>query len=257
VSILSKLTGLFRLFAASIIPGGGYFLAGWSPSTTLALYWIDTLVGTFAMGMRISLHRRWTGMAGHTRPQLDMQMTTTSGGKTRQVRFKSFLTEFISTALIFSLAHGVFLAVILGAILEPPNIEDAKKGVMGILTCHGLALGLDSFRIDTWTFARLKAMAQKLLGRVFIVHLAIIGGMFFMAWRDTPGAFFGVFVWLKALSDVGSMLPQWDPKEPPQWLVKSMRVLPKQKGETFEEYWRRTEKHSARQTADDERRVER
>ncbi len=253
--MLARITGLFRLFAASVIPGGGYFFAGWSPSTTLALYWVETLIGTVAMGMRISLHRRWTGLAGHRRTHLNTEVTSTSGGKTRKVQFGSFLSEFLFTALVFTLGHGIFLAMILGFMLEPPNLDDMRKGVTGILACHGLAVGLDTFRLDTWPFARLKAMAEKLMGRVFVVHLAIIGGMFYMAWRDTPGAFFGVFVWLKALTDVGSMLPQWNPREPPRWLVKAMSVFPKQKGETFEEYWRRTDKQADQQRARDEERV--
>jgi Family of unknown function (DUF6498) len=253
--MLSSLARLLRLFAASIVPGGGYFLAGWSPSTTLALYWVDTLVGTFAMAMRIDLHRRWTGMAGHGRAHLNTTVTTTSGGETRTTKFRSFLAEFLFTSLAFTLAHGIFLAAILGFMLEPPNLEDAKKGAIGILACHGLSLGLDTFRLDTWPFARLKQMTEKLMGRVFVVHLAIIGGMFYMAWRDTPGAFFGVFIWLKALTDIGSILPQWNPRDPPRWLVKTMGVFPKQKGETFEEYWRRTEKQTEKQAAKDEERV--
>lgn len=251
----SRIAQLLKLFAASVVPGGGYFLAGWSPSTTLALYWFDTLVGAFAMALRIDLHRRWTGMAGHTHAQLDTKTTVTTGGKTRQVKFKSFLTEFLSSSLIFTLAHGVFLAAILGFMLEPPNLEDAKKGAIGILACHGLSLGIDTLRLDSWPFATLKAMAEKLMGRVILIHLAIIGGMFFMAWRDEPGAFFGVFVSLKALSDIGSMLPQWNPREPPRWVVKATSWIPKQKGETFEEFWRKAQKKEEAQAANDEKRV--
>jgi hypothetical protein len=179
--MLGRITGLFRLFAASVIPGGGYFFAGWSPSTTLALYWVDTLIGTFAMAMRISLHWKWTRLAGHTRAHLGTTMTTESRGRTRQVKFTSFQSEFLVTALVFTLAHGVFLAALLGFILEAPNVEDLKKGATGILACHGLALGIDTFRLDSWPFIRLKQMADRLMGRVFLVHLAIIGGMFYMA----------------------------------------------------------------------------
>lgn len=79
--------------------------------------------------------------------------------------------------------------------------------------------------------------------------------MFFMAWRETPGAFFGVFVALKAVSDVGSILPQWNPREPPRWLVKATSLFPKQKGESFEDYWRRTRKVDDAQAANDEERL--
>ncbi len=248
----SSIARLLRLFAASLVPGGGYFLAGWSPSTTLALYWVDTLAGTVAMALRISLHRRWTGMAGHGRAQIGTEVTSTGGGVTRQVKFRSFLAEFLFTSLAFTIAHGIFLAAILGFVLEPPNRADVQKGAIGILACHGLSLGFDTFRLDSWSFAQLKQMVQRVLGRVFVVHLTILGGMAFFAWRGSPDAFFGVFVWLKTLFDIGGIVPQFSPREPPRWLVKAMSVFPKQKGETFEAYWRRTHAEEQAQAARDE-----
>jgi hypothetical protein len=62
-----------------------------------------------------------------------------------------------------------------------------------------------------------------------------------------------VFVWLKFMSDIGSLLPQWNPQAPPRWLVSVMKLFPKQRGETFEEYWRRTRAQELLQAADDER----
>jgi hypothetical protein len=248
---------LLRFFAASVVPGGGYFLAGWSPSTTLALYWADTFIGVFAMAIRIQLHRKWTGLAGHTRRQINAEPLSTRNRPTGQHRFGSFLTEFLVISLVFTLAHGVFLAAILGFVLERPNFDDARQGALGILACHGLSLGLDTFHLDQWPFKRINEMAHKLFGRVIVVHLSIIGGMGFMAWRDTPGAFFGVFVGLKALTDIGSFLPQWNPREPPRWLTRLMGALPNQKGETFEEYWRRTRAAEDAQAARDEERSNR
>jgi hypothetical protein len=52
------------------------------------------------------------------------------------------------------------------------------------------------------------------------------------------------------------MLPQWEPKsEPPRWLASAMSVFPARKGETFEEYWRRTEKDTDARAATDEKPV--
>ena len=253
----ARLAQLLRFFAAAVVPGGGYFFAGWSPSTTLALYWIDTLVGALAMGLRIDLHRRWTGMAGHGRAQIGTQVTTSSGGTSpRQVQFRSFLSEFLFTCLMFTFAHGVFLVAILGWVLEPPVLEQVKQGAMGILVCHGLSLGLDSYRLETWSFAQLKQTAQRALGRVFVIHLTILGGMAFFAWRGTAEAFFSVFVTLKTLFDLGGIIPQWNPREAPQWLIKTMGVFPRQKGETFEEYWRRTHAEEEAQARRDEQRDE-
>lgn len=252
IAFISK---MLRLFAASVVPGGGYLLAGWSPSTTLALYWIDNLVGVFAMAMRIALHDRWTGLAGHRHPQINAEVTVSSGGSTRRVRFGSFFSEFFVTSLMFTLGHGVFLAAILGFVLEQPDFEATRQGALGILACHGLSLGFDSFHLEQWPFARLKQMAMRLLGRVVLVHMTILGGMLYFAWREEPGAFFGVFVWLKGLHDVAGLLPEWNPREPPRLLVKAMSVFPKQQGEAFDAYWRRTNKQEERQASRDEERT--
>ena len=82
--------------------------------------------------------------------------------------------------------------------------------------------------------------------RVVLVHLSIIAGMFLLAWLERPDAFFAFFAFFvgcKVLSDATSLLPRVDPGTPgapPKWLSRIMRRFPRQNGETFEEYWRRT-----------------
>jgi hypothetical protein len=251
---MTALARLLRLFAASVVPGGGFLLVGWSPATTLALYWIENVVGALAMAGRIALHRRWTGVAGHARAQLGATLTvSTNDSPPAAVQFKSFLAEFLLTSIAFSVAHGVFLAAVLGFIVERPDLDAVRQGAIGIVICHVLALSFDARRLDEWPFAKLKYQATQVMSRVVLVHLAILGGMLFLAWRGTPGAFFSVFVWLKFFSDIGSQLPQGNPREPPRWLVRFMALFPKQKGETFEEYWRRTRVEEEAQAENDER----
>jgi hypothetical protein len=72
---------LFRFLASSLVPGGGYFVAGWSPATALTLYWVDNVVGGVAMAIRILLHRRATGAAGHAREHLNAGVTTAKLGR--------------------------------------------------------------------------------------------------------------------------------------------------------------------------------
>ena len=243
---------LFRLFAASLVPGGGYFVAGWSPATALALYWVDNLFGGFAMALRIAEHQRLTGVAGHGRAQLDAVVTTSSGANEKTVKFRSFLAEFLVVSTMFSVGHGVFLAAILGFVLEPPDFDAMRQGAIAIALCHAIALTVDRFSIASWPFARLKDQAERLMGRVTLVNIALIGGTWIMAFSDSEESFFSVFVWLKALSDLGTMMPTYDPREAPGWLVRAMSVFPQQKGETFEEYWTRTRKKEEEQAALDE-----
>ena len=247
---MTALARLLRLFAASVVPGGGFLVAGWSPATALTLYWIDNLAGAVAMGVRIALHRRWTGLAGHDRGQLG---ATYSTGEEREPQvFKSFLAEFLVTSIVFTIAHGVFLAAVLGMIGQRPDIPTVQQGAIAIATLHALALSFDARRLDEWPFARLKQQAVQAMSRITLVHMALLGGMVLFAVRGTPGAFFTVFVWLKFFSDIGSQLPQWNPHEPPRWLVGVMNLFPKQKGQTFEEHWRRTRSAEDARAMEDE-----
>ena len=199
------LARLLRLFAASGVPGAGVLLAGWSPATALALYWVDNLVGAVTMSVRIALHRHWTGRAGHDRGQIG---ATYSVGKGAPQSFKSFLAEFLFTSIAFTIAQGIFLALVLGMLVERPDMAAVKQGALGILTCQAGALTLDAIHLDRWPFARLKDQAQRVMGRVMLVHMAILGGMLFFAWKGQPESFFAVFIWLKFIADAGSFLPQ-------------------------------------------------
>jgi hypothetical protein len=93
-----------------------------------------------------------------------------------------------------------------------------------------------------------------MLGRVVLVHLSILGGMFLFAMRDQPASFFSIFVVLKATVDVGTLLPRWEPKDPPAVLVRLASKLPRKKGEeSFEAHWRRTRQEElARRERDEE-----
>lgn len=251
--LMTWLARLLRLAAASVVPGGGFLVGGWSAATALTLYWVDNVVGSVAMGARIFLHRRWTGVSGHRRPHMNVTVTTSGrDGVVTRTEFRSFLAEFLVSSLMFSLAHGVFLAAVLGYILERPDWEATRQGAIGVAACHALALSFDSVRLDEWPFARLKDQALRVMGRVVLIHLALPGGLLLMAWRGTPDSFFGVFVGLKLLADIGTMLPRANPDAPPRWLFTVMKRVPRQKGETFEQYWRRTRARERREEARDE-----
>ena len=51
--------------ALSAVPIWGFFEQEWSPGTTLALYWFQSLVSIPINALLIELHRRATHKAGH------------------------------------------------------------------------------------------------------------------------------------------------------------------------------------------------
>ncbi len=250
---MTGLASLLRFVASAILPGGGFLSGAFTPATVLALYWVDNLVSAVCMTVRIVVHRRQTGARGHDRAQLGVTYRVGSATRAPERTFASFLAEFAVTSLVFVFAHGLFLAFILyGLLNDPPDPDRLRQGVIGIVVLQLGGLAVDLMFIGSWSFARIKHQTVGILSRILLVHVAILGGMVFFAMRGTPWAFFSVFVVLKALADLGSRLPEPNRDEPPRWLAAVMNLFPRQKGETFEAYWRRTRAAEIKQEHEDE-----
>ncbi|MGD9903250.1 MAG: DUF6498-containing protein [Vicinamibacterales bacterium] len=224
--------GLVRvaeLVGVNAIPAVGVFAGEWSSSTALAVYWVENLVASALVAARLWLHRRWQPPAVPGAPPVAAARPP---------------GELLLTAVPFTLAHGLFLAFIFAMVTQlAPDREPLRQAVMALLAVQGLAFGLDLWTLGDWPAARLNERADHLMGRVVLVHLSIIAGMFVATWLDRPESFFGFFVGGKLLADLSQLLPRPDrgtPERPPRWLAAIMRHVPRQGGETFEEYWRRT-----------------
>jgi Family of unknown function (DUF6498) len=180
------------------------------------LYWVENIVGSLAMAVRISEHRRLTGDKEHRHAHLGLTFTTSSGrGPDKPVRFKSFLSEFFTGSMMFGIGHGAFLFVVLAAVVERPDFAALKEGAMAIVLCHAIAITVDLFTIQNWPFDKLKEQAGSLMGRTILVQLALIGGTWLAIYRDSKESFFTVFVWLKAASDLAAMLTSVPGTTPP------------------------------------------
>jgi len=220
----------------------------------LILFWAENAIVTVTLAARIRLHERWTGLQGHDRAHLGVVAKT--GASAETVRFGNFLTEFLAGAIPFVVVHGIILAVILGSVVDVPIDRNAvRQGVLGLALVEAAAFALDLRGLERWPFARLKQRGEHLLGRVILVQIAIIGGMWFFALRGTTDAFFGVFLALKFLVDLGSLMPRAEtaPAAPPRWLAAVMQRFPARNGETFEQHWARTHAAESAMARDDER----
>lgn len=149
----------------------------------------------------------------------------------------------------FNLAHGVFLFVILflimpkmvGSEIIGVSLIDLRTGCLGILVFLCLGFFLDWSRLADRPFRWIERLVERSVSRVVVVHLSIIPGMVAITFWEAPRIFFSVFIVLKAMTDLSWLLPQnEDSPEPPRWLFW---ITPRGKdadGETFAEYWRRT-----------------
>jgi hypothetical protein len=56
---------LLLALGLNAVPALGWFVGEWSAGTTLLLYWMETLVGTLLVAIRIVVHRHVRPSKGH------------------------------------------------------------------------------------------------------------------------------------------------------------------------------------------------
>ena len=272
---MNRIASLVQTLGVNSIPMGGFFLGGWSPSTTLALYWFENLVGSLLIALRIAVHWRLTGKRGHYQAKVtssDGSSARRRGGFAAVARSRgfaavapplprpapkpgdapTFLQGFLLVSIVFTLGQAIFLGLILWRLLKLPVEWDLlENGAIGVAIFQVAALVVDLRQIRATPFAQLKALAERGLGRVVLVHLSVIGGMALLAWWGEPRAFFGIFVVLKLLADIGGVLPQIQPtNEPPRWITWAVARFG-EPGE-FEEYWRESHARDRKEAEEDE-----
>ncbi len=200
------MTALLRIVQAMVINSitvYGVFGARWTVATAIALYWSENIIAIVLIALRFVLHRAVTHKRGHTR---------------------GVLKTFLQTTLIFTIAHGIFLFLILALLF--PNIAPAE-----------------AFDLATFKFG-------LMLPRVLVVHLTIIFGMLAMAIFGHPRALFAVFAALKSGADLLSRAPKDFPEKPPRWFAWIARSVDDR--QKMLETWRQGREAYIARAADDE-----
>ncbi len=227
---------LLTLLAVNVVPAAGWFVEDWSAGTTLAVYWFENIAVCTFVSARIIVHQRLTPRRGHFRYRAPSSQRRSSQ--------TSFVTGFLITSLVFSAAHGVFLGAILFLLdrngqtdLAGVDWRSVGIGCLYMLVFLAIDFVADLAGLRQWSFWQIEQAANRSLGRIVVVHLTLIFGMFAAAFTDFS-ALFGVFVVLKTLNALSMALPQWEPATAPKWLSRAMNRLPNVKpGERFEDEW--------------------
>jgi len=236
---------LAQVLGINAVPVAGFFGEGWSQGTALGVYWVESLLVILFIATRIALHRKWTRKVGHYRTSSFGQQTE---GKTHPVGSGSLLSSYLGVAIPFTLAHGFFLALLLFLFLPQKfpeagavSLADLGKGLVGVLGFLVLGLAIDLVGLRERSFRWVELVTQRAMGRIFIIHMTIIFGVGAAAFFEVPTAIFGVFAGFKTLFDLGSVFPHRELSlRPPRWAGLLDR-LPGKDGESFSDYWRRTE----------------
>lgn len=233
---MTRIVKLLTPLGINAVPAAGWFVEHWSASTTLTVYWFENVAACLFVAVRILAHQRISPRRGHFRylaPNAD-----------RRAAQGSFVKGFLVVGLAFSAAHAVFLAIILFLLsrnseaIGQVDWRSVGTGCIWMFAFLAVDLAVDMVRLRQWSFWRVEQAANRGLGRVIVIHLTLIFGMLGVALTGAPSALFGVFVVLKTLFALGSVLPQWEPATAPRWLGRVMNRLPNvHPGERFEDYW--------------------
>jgi hypothetical protein len=243
------------------IPAAGWFIGEWSAGTMLVLYWLETLLGTLLVAIRILLHRRLVPSQGHWNYQAPQGKTPSSRSRS------SYLVAFLVPALVFTFAHGIFLTALGGMMVAKNNLSPEIRvdthhlfaGLIGIAVFQVVDFVIDVIWLRTRSFAWIEHLGNISLSRVIVIHLTIIGGMMTVMFTGANRNFFGVFIFLKTMLNLSLVTSQWKPKTPPAWLSNAMDRIgsPKNKNTNFAEFWQKEDADEAARVVRNEERMNR
>ncbi|CAN5727175.1 DUF6498-containing protein [soil metagenome] len=191
------------------------------------------------MALRIIIHQRLKPVQGH--------FVYVPLKEAQQGRRGTYLGYFFTISMLFTIAHGIFLAAFLFVLThnghsEIANLNPAelKQGCKWVLIILSLNFVVDLFSLKERSFEWLEKYGNRTIGRVLVVHMTLILGLAAVALTGATRALFAVFITFKTLCDLSSVFPQWNPKEPPVWLCRIMDKVPnaQKPGMKFADFWK-------------------
>jgi hypothetical protein len=234
-----------QLVGLNAVPVVGVVGGGWSSATALALYWCETVLLAALIAVRIELHRQATRKRGH---YLAMNITSTTGGRTtRRQSVLPYSVFFVLAAVLSAAAQGIFLFFVLrqGGLLASVRPDDMAVGLRAVALFVALGFLIDLIGLRDRPFAWINAISLRAARRMLVVQMVIIIGVVAVGWLGAPEAVLIAFVVFKLLTDIGSQLPEYNPRHAPAWLVRLL-------GAGFAEHWRRERRQEDAQAAAEE-----
>ena len=222
------------VLAVNAVPFYGAMFLGWSVSTILVLYWVENLALIATTSTRIVMHRIWTRRRGHwtgspegTGPEVGKHANT-------------YLVQYAAMALVFTLAHGVFvIAIAIAMTHNHPqeaiwrfSFEQFRAGALTMCALLAVDLALDLTTLRGRNFAWLKNYVDRRTARVFILHVGLIFGMCGIFLSKSPLGLLAALMGLKTLVDIAGVWPAATAEkpgvpddEPPAWANRTAKAI--------------------------------
>lgn len=233
-------SALLYALLMNVIPLVEVVATGRSPAVLLLLYWFETVLLLVTGAVRIVVHRRATGKAGHHAP-IETASDHKAGAETTRRALadeNAYLRSFLGITVIFTIAHGVFVTAIvfLFAIGGPVSWADARAALYYAIVVQGLFLLWDLPRIAHWSFAELSRNVGTVSLRVLVTQLGLIFGLPVAGATGSPWGLVGTFVALRAFGDAGIVWLQGFVKQRdlPPGLARFLARTSKQSAESLE-----------------------
>lgn len=208
------LVRIAQLIGLNAVPGFGFLERQWSAGTVMALYWAETLMGALLVGARIDLHRRLTHKRGHYAVKKANQVLING----KPAKF-DFLGNFLLMTIVFTLAEGIFLTVLITQLPDDDHI-DLPTFLFGLkLIAAFLVAGfvIDLFTIRNRPFFWIHRLSGAIQGRVIAMFFIVYLGMFALIFFNAPRSSVILFMVLKTMIDFSSELPESQTGEAPEW----------------------------------------
>jgi len=237
---MAFLPALVYALLMNALPLVEVIVRGRSPSVLLLLYWFETVLLLVTGTIRIVLHRRATRKAGHYASVQTISDHNLGAEGTRRALAgeNAYLSSFLGITVIFTLAHGVFVLLLLFLfdVAGPVSWADARAALVYVICVQSLFLLWDMRSLSTWTFADLTRNVGSVSLRVLVTQLGLIFGLPVMGMTGSPWGLVGTFVALRAFSDAGIVWLQGFTKrrDLPPGLARVLSRTSKQSTESLE-----------------------
>lgn len=199
------LPALVYALLMSALPLVEVLASGRSPAVLLLLFWFETVLLLVTGSIRVVVHRRATGKAGHHASLATISDHKAGAEATRRNLggASTYLRSFLSTTAIFTAAHGVFvvLLVFLFDIAGPLSWADARLALLYAIGVQGAFLAWDLPSVPHWPFMQLSQSVGVASLRVLVTQLGLILGLPVAGMTGSPWGLVGTFVALRALAD--------------------------------------------------------